>query len=757
MYDALQPDFQVGNWLVEPGLCRISCQGHEVHLQARWMSVLVYLAANTDHVVAADEIINEVWGDIRVTQDSVYLTVSQLRKALAEDPENLDYIETIPKRGYRLVAPVVFPEIEAAITTSRSRKRLLITALMASVLLSLVYFTNFISQDDQAVPLTPNSIAVLPFVDLESGKNSNLSVLFADDLMHELTTIEGLEVMARTSSFTMDERNATAQEIGQQLGVSTILEGSIRRDSKTIHVTAQLINTYDGFHLWSSAFDRDISAFWEIQDEMARQIAEAMGLDMPPAFLKTLDPMDRPIVRRSRVNSYTSNIQERPTVFVLKNGRYIISWRSKDQDGSNWGAYAQLYDEESRVAGNEFRLNKSFVESQYNTVIAGNEGGSFVAAWQSWSLDGSGWGVVGRAFDKDGVPKTAEISIDVYNEGEQLQPAIAIDPKGRYLTVYAAYQPEGSEHEILARWSDTDGIPIGEEYQLNTLTRGRQVEPRLVKLGGVGFAVVWRSLDGSGYGIVGRLLDGKGRPVGPEFSVNSFESGNQDQPDLIALGDGGFLVAWNSINQDHGGMGGMGVFAQRFDAVGKPVGSEFGVSAFTSTSQNTVALTALDDDGFFAAWESEDQAGSGMDIFGRRFDASDQPMGPDILINVVTNSYQRHPSLATLTDGSVLVAFGADDWDGSYFGIFSRRLVFNQGKAMQGEVGADTFVFDEPFEHAEIQGFDAEIDRIALPSSASDFDALRIETIDGGLMVYLGTSTIKVLNAKALEAGHFLF
>ena len=226
MNNLQQSDFYVGNWLVEPALSRINLKDRGIHLQARWMSVLVYLAENTDRPVSAEEIIEDVWGDIHVTQDSVYLTVSQLRKSLAEDPAGIDYIETIPRAGYRLIAPVIFPEVEKTESNSRNKKRLIFSAVAAMVLMAIIFLPDTFKQVELTVTQIPNSIAVLPFVDLESGKDSNLSVLFADDLMNQLTTVEGLEVMARTSSFSMDDRSITAQEIGRQLGVSTILEGS---------------------------------------------------------------------------------------------------------------------------------------------------------------------------------------------------------------------------------------------------------------------------------------------------------------------------------------------------------------------------------------------------------------------------------------------------------------------------------------------------------------------------------------------------
>jgi TolB-like protein/DNA-binding winged helix-turn-helix (wHTH) protein len=390
MSDTEQLDFYVGNWLVEPALCRISMEGRESHLQARWTAVLVYLAQNSDRVVSTNEIMDRVWGNIHVTLDSLYLNISYLRKALAEDPNCDEYIETIPKRGYRLVVPVVFPEIEKAASTSKNKKRALIAAFVALALATIMYLPRTNEQDVPIVALIPNSIAVLPFVNLESGENSDLSELFADVLMNQLTKIEGMAVMARTSSFSMNERNATAQEIGQRLGVSTILEGSIRRDDQTIHVTAQLINTSSGFHLWSDTIDRDIDAFWEIHTEIARKIAETMSLDMPPAYLAVLDPMDRPIVRRTRVNSFTSNNQDQPEIVALENGGYVIGWHSKEQDGSNWGVYAQLFDQEHEPMGEEIRLHISNFESQYDLAFVSRKDGGFTAIWNSWLHDGSG-------------------------------------------------------------------------------------------------------------------------------------------------------------------------------------------------------------------------------------------------------------------------------------------------------------------------------------------------------------------------------
>ena len=110
MRDTTHTVLHVGAWQVEPDLCRISMPGKRIVLQPRWMDVLLFLSKNAGTVVSADEIMENVWGSVEVTQDSVYVTVSHLRKELAKDPAHAAYIETIAKRGYRLVAPVEFPE-----------------------------------------------------------------------------------------------------------------------------------------------------------------------------------------------------------------------------------------------------------------------------------------------------------------------------------------------------------------------------------------------------------------------------------------------------------------------------------------------------------------------------------------------------------------------------------------------------------------------------------------------------------------------
>ena len=130
-------------------------------------------------------------------------------------------------------------------------------------------------------PLAPrtesNSIAVLPFVDLSPDRtNEYLGDGIAETLISALANVEGLEVAARTSAFSFRGESGDVREIGRELGVASVLEGSVQRSGERLRVTAQLVKTEDGLHLWSQSFDRDVGDIFAVQDEVAVAVVSAL-------------------------------------------------------------------------------------------------------------------------------------------------------------------------------------------------------------------------------------------------------------------------------------------------------------------------------------------------------------------------------------------------------------------------------------------------------------------------------------------------
>jgi len=150
----------------------------------------------------------------------------------------------------------------------------------------------------EKVPKSFKSIAVLPFVNMSADKdNEYFSDGITEELLNALTKIEGLNVTSRTSSFAFKNKNIDIREIGKQLGVTTVLEGSVRKAGNKVRITSQLINTSDGYHIWSESYDRNLEDIFEVQDEISKKIA-----------IKLREKLARSQIQTPIVKSYTKNL-----------------------------------------------------------------------------------------------------------------------------------------------------------------------------------------------------------------------------------------------------------------------------------------------------------------------------------------------------------------------------------------------------------------------------------------------------------------
>jgi TolB-like protein/Tfp pilus assembly protein PilF len=136
---------------------------------------------------------------------------------------------------------------------------------------------------ESAVPMTP-SIAVLPFADMSPQKDQEyLSGGIAEEILNELSRVDGLKVAGRTSSFSFKGKGEDSAVITRRLNVAHLLEGSVRKDGNRVRISAQLVRGRDGLHLWSETFDRDLTGVFAIQDEIARAVVEALRVKLLPA------------------------------------------------------------------------------------------------------------------------------------------------------------------------------------------------------------------------------------------------------------------------------------------------------------------------------------------------------------------------------------------------------------------------------------------------------------------------------------------
>src|SRR3984893_1255404 len=286
--------------------------GNRVPMAPKAFDVLAYLVEHAGQLVTQDEILEALWSETYVNPEVLRKYILEIRKTLGDRPDNPEFIETVPKRGYRFVAPVLEeraaeppvpatpPAIEEPATeendgpatapseekSSSGKHRLWrfavlpIMVALAAAAIAGQYFRVARNRVD-ATSLKNTSIAVLPFVDMSAAKDQEyFSDGLAEQLINDLAKISGLKVVGRSSAFQFKGKNEDLRDVGRKLGVANVLEGSVRRDGNHVRITAELIKADDGFQLWSQTYDREIKDIFAVQDEIARAASEALRVKL---------------------------------------------------------------------------------------------------------------------------------------------------------------------------------------------------------------------------------------------------------------------------------------------------------------------------------------------------------------------------------------------------------------------------------------------------------------------------------------------
>ena len=273
---------RIGDWFVNPLSGEIARGEERVRLEARTMRLLLCLAATPGEVVSIDALLDQVWSGVVVTPDSVYQAVAALRRLLGDDAKQPAYIVTVPRLGYRLVAPVEsLADVPAAPRPARASSRTYVLLALGILLVvgSLTYYLvaerNAASQ--AAAAASPKAIAVLPFLDLTDSMNEEP---FADgmteELIHRLSKVKGLRVPAPTASFYFKGKQLPVAEIARSLHVSYVLDGSVRKSGDTLRVAARLVRADDGYVVWSEHYDRPVDDKLMVQDDIASEVTSAL-------------------------------------------------------------------------------------------------------------------------------------------------------------------------------------------------------------------------------------------------------------------------------------------------------------------------------------------------------------------------------------------------------------------------------------------------------------------------------------------------
>src|SRR5216684_7252613 len=320
--------FRFDDFELDRGAYELRHAGQRVRLQRLPLELLYLLVERHGQVVTREEIIERIWGKgvFVDSENSINTAMNKIRRALNDDVDAPRFVVTVPARGYRFIAPIreegstlplpeaspglpvagASPTVDAvdasptAITKGipppKNRRRgilwsiagitLVIAVIVLIQQLSLRGPTTTASIRTTRSPALPfpdkPSIAVLPFTNMSRDREQEyFSDGITDDLITALSRLPDLFVIARTSTFTYKGKAAKVQDIGRELGVAYVLEGSVRKAGDNVRITAQLVDASSGDHLWAEHYDRSLKDIFSLQDEIVRRIVTTLKLQLP--------------------------------------------------------------------------------------------------------------------------------------------------------------------------------------------------------------------------------------------------------------------------------------------------------------------------------------------------------------------------------------------------------------------------------------------------------------------------------------------
>ena len=336
--------FQIGPWIAVPSLNTLSLNGKSVRVEPKVMEVLVCLAGRPGETISKDKLLEVVWLGTFVTDDVLTRCVSELRRVFEDDPRQSRFIQTIPKRGYRLIAPIaplaacpsapVRPSEESysSVNSREAPNAIRKAAVIGTVTVLLAALFLLVSVKDVRGRLsrlygTPRitSLAVLPLSSLSADPNQEyFSDGLTDALTTELSQISSVKVISRTSAQRYRNTNKPLSQVARELSVNGIVEGTVQKSGNSIRVTAQLIYAPEDRHLWAKSYERDSQNVLALEQDIAREVAEEISATLTPrekARLTRSKPLSVEALELFLQGRYHS---ERAALVVFRNGQAAV-------------------------------------------------------------------------------------------------------------------------------------------------------------------------------------------------------------------------------------------------------------------------------------------------------------------------------------------------------------------------------------------------------------------------------------------------
>jgi TolB-like protein/DNA-binding winged helix-turn-helix (wHTH) protein len=274
--------YHIGDLLLDEGPATVSRGGLPLNVSGLTYDLLRCLVRHAPNVVTTQTLLDEVWGEVIVGDETLKQRIKLLRKALAEEGHAVEYIQSVRGRGYRLVAKVRTAD------TDRRRSSAVVAALAALMLVGIatVFIINQPANQEETSPVTVSAVQarrllVMPFENY-SGQTENdyLAEGITEDMITALARVEGLGVIARTTAMSYRGSRQPISAIAAELNVGTVVEGSVQQAGDMLRITVQMIDAASEEHYWAQDFSVSMAEIGELQVDVARRVAGSLQMTL---------------------------------------------------------------------------------------------------------------------------------------------------------------------------------------------------------------------------------------------------------------------------------------------------------------------------------------------------------------------------------------------------------------------------------------------------------------------------------------------
>lgn len=385
-----------------------------------------------------------------------------------------------------------------------------------------------------------------------------------------------------------------------------------------------------------------------------------------------------------QINAVDGGTHEGAEVAALADGGFVTAWYT--EIGGAVSVKGRIYDEDGNAVGEEFEVASTSSAPPRHLSVEGLEDGGFTIVWDQDQPLVPDYRIYGQRYDRYGTEVGSNFQVNTAT-GSNVSEASVSSLSGGGFVVTWSYSG-GAAWDVLGQRYNADGTTNGANFQVNTTVAGDQRNGQVAALNDGGFVVTFASNGTADWRIYGRRYDENGVPEGADYQINAIAANSQTDPSAATLSDGTYIVVWQS-NQN--GLGDYRIYGRRYQSDGTALDLQgFQINTTSTGDQTNPQVTALADGGFMVNWQSDQTADSR--IYGQRFDSDAGQVGSEFQVSVSEDNDQTDPSVAGLTGGDYMTVWSSDHMavgeTDIYGRFYSNTLIIVSGTHISTQSGA---------------------------------------------------------------------